>query len=101
MLGWIGLADSVNPGCHMAGDAAAREVRDPAVVVCLGHWVVRKLEVARNAVAAAAELAVGAAVPGWNAVMGVVLDVMPDGVLGAVMGAGQGAGFGSERCVAG
>lgn len=86
----------------MADDAAGKEVRGPVAVAYLGHWVVRKLEVVRNAVAvAAAEVAVVAAAPGWNAVKGVELDVMLDGVLGAEMGAGQDAGFGPERCVAG
>lgn len=88
-MGWIGLVDSVNLGCHMAGDAAGKEARAPAAVAYLGHWVVRKPEVVRNAVAAAAaEVAVVAAVPGWNAAKGVVLDAMLDGVLGVEMGAG-------------
>lgn len=84
----------------MADDAAGKEVRGPVAVAYLGHWVVRKLVVVRNAVAAA-EVAVVAAAPGWNAVKGVELDAMLDGALDAEKGAGQDAGFGSERCVAG
>lgn len=93
--------DSVNPGCHMAGDAAGKEARAPAVVVCLGHLVVRTPEVARNAAAAAAGVAAAAAVPGWNAAPGVAPGVALGGVQGVAMGAGRGAGFGPERRVAG